>query len=42
VAADHPAVKEWPALFEVEQRTIRVYPTTKVEQATAAPGEKRA
>jgi hypothetical protein len=42
VAADHPAVKEWPSLFEAEKRTIREYPSTKVEQATAAPGEKRA
>jgi len=37
VSADHPAVKKWPGLFAPV--TIRHAHT--VEQATAAPGEKR-
>ena len=36
--ADHPNVRKWPALFgPIEAR----HGGPKVEQATAAPGEKR-
>lgn len=36
--ADHPAVVKWPDLFE----PVRFrFPSRGVEQATAAPGEKR-
>jgi hypothetical protein len=38
--ADHPAVRKWPHLFEA---ILIRYPVTRtrVEQATAGPGEKR-
>jgi hypothetical protein len=37
-ASDHPAVKKWPDLFKpIAARTAE----PRVEQATAAPGEKR-
>lgn len=34
IAADHPAVKKWPHLFRRDDSPI-------IEQATAAPGERR-
>lgn len=37
VAATHPAVKKWPHMFG--ERTVTH--EAAVEQATAAPGEKR-
>ena len=40
--ADHPAVAKWPDLFEpVTMRFPVDRKSGKVEQATAAPGEKR-
>jgi len=36
--ADHPAVRKWPHLFEA---ILIRYPVTRIEQATAGPGEKR-
>ena len=36
-AADHPAVKKWPQFFRSEIAREE----TRVEQATAGPGEKR-
>ncbi len=38
VAANHPAVKKWPQMFA--ERTV-THESAPVEQATAAPGEKR-
>lgn len=35
IASDHPAIAKWPQFF-------RVVSADHVEQATAAPGEKRA
>ena len=40
IDADHPAVRKWPDFFGpllIQHRS----PAGKVEQATAAPGEKR-
>lgn len=37
VRANDPAVKKWPKLFGAS----RSYNLPKIEQATAAPGEKR-
>jgi len=34
---DHPAIKKWPQLFRTEIAEDR----QPIEQATAAPGEKR-
>ena len=36
IDADHPAVKKWPKFFGPQATTH-----TRVEQATAAPGERR-
>lgn len=36
--ADHPAVAKWPDYFAAP---FLRYPVKRVEQATAAPGEKR-
>jgi len=38
--SDDPVVKKWPALF-VPLELRHSSPTPRVEQATAAPGEKR-
>ncbi len=38
VEADHPIVKKWPELFEAP---LLRFPVRGIEQATAAPGEKR-
>jgi hypothetical protein len=35
IASDHPAVKKWPQFFGKQDISQRI------EQATAAPGEKR-
>jgi hypothetical protein len=40
--ADHPAVAKWPALFGPVTLRFPVERKSKVEQATAGPGEKRA
>ena len=40
VDADDPALKRWPEYFE--PLVVRTHLGGKVEQATAAPGEKRA
>lgn len=37
IRASDPAVKKWPHLFGQQ----RVYNEPRIEQATAAPGEKR-
>jgi hypothetical protein len=39
IDADHPAVRKWPEHFDVPTVTWSTRKT--VEQATAAPGEKR-
>ncbi len=40
--ADHPAVKKWPQLFRAEISNGQAEQASEhVEQATAAPGEKR-
>ena len=39
VATDHPAVKKWPSLFRPQ--TFRHDQPTRIEAATAAPGEIR-
>lgn len=39
-AADDPAVRKWPTLFSA-LTVRRTAPTTRVESATAGPGEKR-
>ena len=39
VAQDHPAVKKWPQLFRIQ--TFRHDEPTRIEAATAAPGEVR-
>jgi hypothetical protein len=39
VSADNPAVKRWPAMFTPQ--TFRHDAIDRIEQATAAPGEKR-
>ena len=39
--ADDPFVKAHPELFSVEPTKVKRTAPTKVEQATAAPGEKR-
>lgn len=41
VDADHPAVKKWPGYFGEPKVTHRVKSEPVVEQATAAPGQKR-
>jgi hypothetical protein len=41
VDADHSAVKTWPLYFGPPKVTHRAKPEPVVEQATAAPGEKR-
>jgi hypothetical protein len=41
IDADHPAVKKWPQYFGPANVDHRSKPEPKVEQATAAPGEKR-
>lgn len=38
IAATHPAVRKWPQMFG--ERTV-VHEVGAIEQATAAPGEKR-
>ena len=39
VDADDPALKHWPEYFE--PLVVREHLRSRVEQATAAPGEKR-
>lgn len=39
IEADHPIVKKYPRLFEAP--ILRFPVKNRVEQATAAPGEKR-
>ena len=39
-ADDHPFVKAWPDMF-VDVEDLAQRPPSKVEQATAAPGERR-
>lgn len=39
-APDDPAVKKWPTLFAPAE-PIRMTDGPRIEQATAAPGEKR-
>ena len=42
VPADHPVVAQWPTMFEpISSRFIVDRKAERVEQATAAPGEKR-
>lgn len=38
VESDHPIAKKWPTLFSAPRFR---YPLPAIEQATAAPGEKR-
>lgn len=39
--ADHPAVSKWPDMFAPPVLRFPVARKGRVEQATAAPGEKR-
>ncbi len=39
VSPEHPAVRKWPAMFTPQ--TYRHDAIERIEQATAAPGEKR-
>ena len=39
---DHPYVKAWPEMFGDLMDLVTVHHAPEVEQATAAPGEKRA
>jgi hypothetical protein len=41
IEADHPAVKKWPESFGAVRLNHPVKRSASVEQATAAPGEKR-
>lgn len=42
IEADHPAVTKWPGMFGPVNLRFPVERRGKVEQATSAPGEKRA
>ena len=41
IERSHPAVKKWPSLFGPVAFVHPVKPEPRIEQATAAPGEKR-